>query len=66
MLWDKFKKLNKPNPETEQNLRDEIEEMGGLEKKDLPAMILSAMLVILPVVVLLLVLICLLAWLLLM
>lgn len=66
MLWDKIKKLNKPDPEAEQKLRDEIEEMGGLEKKDLPAMLIAAFLVILPIAIVVLGLICLLAWLFLM
>lgn len=47
-----FKRLKKPDPEAEQTLRDEIERHGGLEKNDLLAMIVSAMLVILPVAVL--------------
>lgn len=63
MLWDKLKKLKKPNPEKEQQLRNEIEEMGGLEKKDMPAMLLSAFLVILPVAVVILGLFCLVAFL---
>lgn len=49
-----FKRLKKPDPEAEQKLRDEIEASGGLEKNDLPAMIISALLMILPVVVILL------------
>lgn len=63
MLFDKLKKLKKPDPEKEQKLRDEIEEMGGLDKKDVPALLLSAFLVILPVVVVVLGLFCLLAFL---
>lgn len=50
MLFDKFKKLKKYDPEAEQALRDEIEAAGGLEKNDVLAMILSAMLVMIPVV----------------
>ena len=46
MLGRKRKKFD---PEEEQKLRDEIERNGGLEKKDLPAMILSAYLVFLPI-----------------
>ena len=38
--------------------REDIEAMGGLEKKDVPAMILSALLVILPVALLALLLLC--------
>ena len=65
MLFDKFRKLKKPDPEAEQKLRDEIEEMGGLDKKDIPAMLISAMLVFLPVAIIMLGLVCLAAWLLL-
>lgn len=53
-----FKRLKKPDPEAEQKLRDEIEANGGLEKNDVAAMIISAMLVILPVTGVLLLLIC--------
>ena len=63
MLFDKLKKLKKPDPEKEQQLRNEIEEMGGLDKKDVPAMLLSAFLVILPVVAVILGLFCLFAFL---
>ena len=48
------KKLKKPDPEAEKKLREDIENAGGLEKKDLPAMILAAYLVIIPVVIVLL------------
>lgn len=65
MLFDKFRRLKKPDPEAEQKLRDEIEEMGGLDKKDIPAMLISAMLVFLPVAIIMLGLVCLAAWLLL-
>lgn len=61
MLFNKLKKLKKPNAEKEQQLRDEIEEMGGLDKKDVPAMLLSAFLVILPVAAVILGLFCLFA-----
>ena len=54
----KLKLIKKPNKEAEKKLREDIENEGGLEKKDMPAMILSAYLVIflpiLAVVVLLL------------
>ena len=63
MLFGKLKGLKKPDPEKEQKLREEIEEMGGLEKKDVPAMLLSAFLVILPVAFVVLGLFCLLAFL---
>ena len=42
------KKLKKPDPEAEKQLRSQIEAEGGLEKKDIPAMVISAFLVILP------------------
>lgn len=46
-----FKRLKKPDLQKEQTLRDTIENEGGLDKKDLPAMILSALLVIMPVAI---------------
>ena len=46
-----FKRLKKPDPEAEQKLRDDIDAYGGLEKNDVLAMIISALLMILPVVV---------------
>ena len=46
-----FKRLKKPDPEAEQKLRDDIEAYGGLEKNDVLARIISAMLMILPVAV---------------
>ena len=46
-----FRRLKKPNPEAEQKLRDDIDAYGGLEKNDVLAMIISALLMILPVVV---------------
>ena len=46
-----FKRLKKPDPEVEQKLRDDIDAYGGLEKNDVLAMIISAMLMILPIVV---------------
>ena len=48
-MLNKLRSLKKPDPEAEQKLRDEIEQYGGLEKNDMKAMIISAMLVILPV-----------------
>ena len=47
-----FKRLKKPDPKAEQELREQISRSGGLEKNDLLAMIISAMLVIIPVAVL--------------
>ena len=58
-----MKKLKKPDPKAEQRLRNEIEEYGGLEKTDLPAMIISAMLTFIPVAALVLGMFCLIAWL---
>ena len=55
--------MPKPDKNAEKNLNQEIEENGGLEKKDLPAMIISAYLVFLPIVIGLFLLIALVAWL---
>ena len=49
-----FKKLKKYDPEKEQELRNEIEKNGGLEKGDGIAMVLSALLVIVPAALLVL------------
>lgn len=59
-----FSRLKKPNPEKEEELRNEIEAEGGLEKNDFPAMILGAMLVIMPAALIALGVICLIIWLL--
>ena len=48
------KKLKKFDPKKEQALRDEIEANGGLEKNDFLAMVISALLMILPVAIALL------------
>ena len=48
------KKLKKFDPKKEQALRDEIEANGGLEKNDFLAMVISALLMILPVAIVLL------------
>ena len=58
LFGKKLKLIKKPDKEKEKQLREDIENMGGLEKKDVPAMILSAMLVILPVALLALLLLC--------
>ena len=50
MIFDKFKKLKKYDPEAERRLREDIEAAGGLEKNDVLAMIISALLVLMPVV----------------
>ncbi len=58
-----FKKIfKKPDKEAEKKLRDEIEKAGGVEKKDVAAMIFSAYLVFIPIVLGLLLLIYLIAW----
>ena len=49
-MFGKFKKVFKLDPDREDKLRNEIEENGGIEKKDMPAMVLSAYLTIIPVV----------------
>ena len=45
-----FRRLKKPDPKAEQQLRDDIDAYGGLEKNDVAAMIISALLMILPIV----------------
>ena len=62
-MFDKLKKLNKFDPQKEQDLRDEIEANGGLEKNDMKAMILAALLTIMPVVIVIFLLFILAAWL---
>ena len=52
-----FKRLKKPDPKVEEKLREDIDAYGGLEKNDVAAMIISAMLMILPVAAILLLLI---------
>ena len=54
--------FKKPDKEKERQLKQEIDEFG-LEKKDLPAMILSAYIIIIPVVLLVLGIFALAAWL---
>ncbi len=65
MLFGKLRKLKKPNPEAEKELREQIDAEGGLEKNDMKAMIIAALLVIMPVAVVVLLLFALLGWLLL-
>ena len=63
-MFNKFRRvIPKPDKNAEKNLNEEIEKNGGLEKKDLPAMIISAYLVFLPIVIGLFLLIALVAWL---
>ena len=59
MLFKKFRALKKADPEKEQQLRDAIEQEGGLEKNDVKAMIIAATLVFLPVVAVILLILCL-------
>ena len=59
MLFKKFRALKKADPEKEQQLRDAIEQEGGLEKNDVKAMIIAATIVFLPVVVVILLILCL-------
>ena len=50
MLFKNFKRIFKKFDENkEEKLREEIYEEGGLEKKDIGAMILSAYLIIIPI-----------------
>lgn len=50
-IRDKFKLLKKPNKDAERKLREDIANEGGLEKGDIPAMIISAFLmIVLPIV----------------
>lgn len=65
MLFHKLKKLKKYDPDKEQALYDEIEANGGLEKNDLKAMIIAAMITILPFALAILLILVLAAWLLL-
>ena len=64
MAFEKWKKaFKKPNKQAEKELREGIEREGGLEKGDMPAMMISAFLVIFPVAIGALFLLCLLGWL---
>lgn len=63
MIFGKLRRLKKYDPEKECALRNEIEESGGLEKNDMKAMILAALLVIMPIALVVLLLFALVAWL---
>ena len=64
MIFKNFKRIfGKVDKSKEEEIRNEIDEYGGIEKKDLPAMIISAYIVIIPIAVLALSVIALLAWL---
>jgi hypothetical protein len=58
-----FKRLKKPDPEKEKQLREDIRAEGGLKKNDFLAMVLGAMIVILPVAAATLAVMCLFIWL---
>jgi len=51
MLFNRKKILKKPDEEAEKKLRENIANEGGLEKKDIPALIFSAYLVFIPICV---------------
>ena len=63
MIFRRIKFFKKPDKEAEQKLRDDIENEGGLEKSDIPAMVISAMFVFIPVALIVLVGLFLLSWL---
>ena len=51
LFGKKLKIFKKTDKNAEKRLREDIEEMGGLEKQDVPAMLISAFIVILPVAI---------------
>ncbi|MBO5269610.1 MAG: hypothetical protein J6B77_02410 [Clostridia bacterium] len=63
MMFKRIKWLKKPNKEAEEQLHEDRANEGGLDKKDLPAMILSAMIIFIPVALVVLVALCLISWL---
>lgn len=63
LLGKKLKLIKKPDKEKEKQLREQIDQEGGLEKGDMPAMIISAFLVFIPAAALALGFIVLIAWL---
>ena len=50
----KIKRVIKHDSARDGALREEIERGGGIEKKDIPAMVLSAYLTVIPVIILVL------------
>jgi len=58
LFGKKLKLIKKPDRETEEKLRENIETEGGLEKKDVPAMLISAFLIFIPVALIALLLLC--------
>ena len=63
LFGKKLKLMKKPDEDAERRLREELEKEGGLEKNDLPALIISAILVIVPIALIALLLVCLVGWL---
>ena len=63
MLLEKFRKLKKYDPKKADELHENIEREGGLEKGDMKAMILAALIVIMPVALGILLLFVLFSWL---
>lgn len=60
-MFAKLKRvLKKENKKKEDDLREDIKNEGGLEKKDIPAMLISAYLIIIPVCLAVLLILCLL------
>ncbi len=59
-MFSKF--FRKIDPEKEKRLKEELKREGGVEKKDIPAMILSAYLVFIPAVLVVFLLFCFVAW----
>lgn len=60
-MFSKLKKiLKKDNQKKEDELREDIKNEGGLEKKDIPAMLISAYLIIIPICLAVLLILCLL------
>ena len=63
LFGKKLKLMKKTDEDAERRLREELEKEGGLEKNDLPALIISAILVIVPIALIALLLVCLVGWL---
>ena len=51
-------RIPKPDPDAEENFREDLYNNGGLEKNDLPALIIAAFVMILPVALLALLVMC--------
>lgn len=59
-MFSKLKRVLKKDSEKKQaDLREDIKNEGGLEKKDIPAMLISAYLIIIPICLVVLILLCL-------